>query len=84
MLPIIVIGSKDGQSKSLLGYTLDCTLHRERTMGQPGLDGGVVIPQPSLVESRGRHAESMRIRLPPHEPGSTEIYVNSIVNSPSI
>ena len=73
---------RTGQSKSLVGYTLNCALHRERTMWQPGLDGNVIIPQLILVESRDATPESMHILLPPHELGSTEIYANSIVNPP--
>ena len=80
--PMLPIASEDGQSKSLLGYTLNCALHRARTMGQPGSGGGVVIPQLSLVESRGRRPESTHILLPPHELGSTEITANLIVHSP--
>lgn len=34
-------------------------------------DGGIVIPQLSLGESRGRHA---RKHTPPHKLGSAEIY----------
>ena len=51
-----------------------------RDMKAIHLDGVVVIPQLSLVESRDRHAH---ILLPPHELGSTEIYANSITHSPS-
>ena len=56
-----------GQSRSLLGYILNCTLYGERTMWQPGSTVVLISLNSAGVGPGYSTTEGIHIMLPPHE-----------------